>query len=169
MIAGKEKFKCPECREEYDVSEKGVKRFPDNRWIEDLLIRKMTFECLEHSLPLHFFCNNAECQEQICSACAIVEHKDHNIMKLKDKAVTVKEEMSKTKDNVREISLELGAHLDRINKELEDVKTTSSRNCDAVEERRKELHEKIKQLQEKVQEEMERQKIELSQNETESK
>ena len=157
---------CPECRREVDVPERGVKAFTDNRYVEELLRLQKLQQCLKHRLPLHFFCE--DCQEQICSSCTTVKHKGHDVIEIDDKANSCKAELSNTKDNVRELSLELGAHLNKLNEAVDRVNRITSENLDVVDERREELHEKIKELQLKVKVETEKQKMKILQHQKEN-
>ena len=114
---------------------------------------------MRHSSPLLFFCQ--DCQEQICTSCTTVRHKGHDVKELEDKAKSCKAEMSNTKDNMRELSIELGAHLDKLNEAVDKVKRTTSQNLDAIDERREELHKKIKEMHTMLEAETEKQKMEL--------
>ena len=125
---------------------------------------KKTHQCMKHSLPLHLFCDDEECQVQICPSCAAVKHNGHKLLDIEDKAVQLKGNMENTKENAREISLALGAHLDELNKAVETVKKSTSENLDAVDNTREELHKKIEELHEKVQAETEEQKMKLLHN-----
>ena len=109
-----------------DVPEKGVGGFPENRYVEDLLKMKNTHQCLKHFLPLHLFCDNEECQVQICSSCAPVKHNGHKLVDIEDKAVQLKANMKNTSERVREISLALGAHIDQLNKGAEKVEKATT-------------------------------------------
>ena len=83
-------------------AEKGVGGFPENRYVEDLLKMKKTHQCLKHFLPLHLFCDNEDCQVQICSSCAPVKHNGHKLVDMEDKAVELKGNMANTREKVRE-------------------------------------------------------------------
>ena len=146
------------------MPEKGVRGFPENRYVEDLLRMKKTHQCLKHFLPLHLFCDNEECQVQICSSCAPVKHNGHKLVDIEDKAVQLRSNMANTRERAREISLALGAHLEELNRVLEKVNKTTSENLDAVDNTREELHKKIQELHKKVQTETEDQKMKLLQN-----
>ena len=125
---------------------------------------KKTHQCLKHFLPLHLFCDNEECQVQICSSCAPVKHNGHKLVDIEDKAVELKGNMANTRERAREISLALGAHLDELNKVVEKVNKSTSENLDAVDNTSEELHKKIQELHKKVQTETEDQKMKLLQN-----
>ena len=158
------KITCPECRKTLDVPERGVAGFPENRYVEDLLKMKKSHQCLKHFLPLHLFCDNEDCQVQICASCAAVKHSGHKLLDIEDKVVQLKGNMANTKDKAREISIALGAHLDELNKATEKVKRSTSENLDAVDSTIEELNRKIQELHEKVQAETEEQKMKLLQN-----
>ena len=164
QLGDKKKITCPECRTNIDLPEKGVGGFPENRYVEDSLKMKKTHQCLKHFLPLHLFCDNEDCQIQICSSCAPTKHNGHKVIDIEDKAVQLKGSMANTKEKAREISLALGAQLDELNKAVEKVNTSTSENLDAVDNTREELHKKIRELHEKAQAETEEQKMKLLQN-----
>ena len=150
----KRKLICPECKAKHNIPERGVGAFPD-----DALMRNKMFQCMKHFSPLIFFCE--ECQEQVCTSCTVAKHKGHDVKELEDKANSCKTEMSYTKDKVRELSIELGSHLDQLNEAVDKVKRTTSQNLDVVDERREEIHKKIKEMYAMVQAETEKQKMEL--------
>ena len=146
------------------MPEKGVGGFPENRYVEDLLKMKKTHQCLKHFLPLNIFCDNEDCQVQICPTCAAVKHNGHKLVDIEDKANQFKVNMANTKEEARGISLALGSHLDQLNIGVEKINKSTSENLDAVDKTREELHKKIQELYRKVQAETEEHKMTLLQN-----
>ena len=161
--ADKSTLTCPECRKEVDVPDRGVRAFTDNKYVEDLLKMKRTHQCMKHFLSLHLYCDNKDCQEQICPSCVVVKHHGpgHKIIELEDKANSIKADMSNTREHVRELSIALGSHLDELNKAVTNLDANVDRDIKAVEKTKDEMYAKIQKLLETVQAEIEKQKIEL--------
>ena len=119
--------------------------------------------CQKHKQHLVLFCNDKDCQEQICSACVLVKHKDHNIMDLTSKADEVRGKMADRKEKARDISLLLGNYLAELNSVEDRINKETSENLDKVDETCERLHKRIQDLHQKVQEETEAHKMELLQ------
>ena len=161
------RFLCPECRADTKFPDRGAEAFPDNRYAEEMIrlmkVMQIGDICQKHKQHLALFCNNKYCQEQICPACVLVKHKDHNIMDLTSKADEVRGKMVDRKERARDISLLLGEYLTELNSIEEKVNKDTSKNLDKVDETRELLHKRIQDLHQKVQEETEAYKMELMQ------
>ena len=141
-----------------------MQAFPDNRYVEEMIRREKLMQigdkCQKHKQDLVLFCNDKECQGQICPACVFVKHKDHNIIDLTSKAEEVRGKMADRKEKARDISLLLGNYLTELNVVEEKVNTETLENLDKVDEAREILHKYIKYLHQRVQEETEAHKME---------
>ena len=167
-LTGQErKFLCPECRADTKFPDRGAEAFPDNRFTEEMIrlmkVMQIGDICQKHKQHLVLFCNDKDCQEQICPACVLVKHKDHDIMDLSSKADEVRGKMADRKEKARDISLLLGEYLTELNSIEEKVNKDTSKNLDKVDETCELLHKRIQDLHKKVQEETETYKMELIQ------
>ena len=77
-------FKCPECRISHDVTERGVKEFPQNKYILshlDTLEKENTSDttCKDHKRPLALYCADSKCKKSLCTLCYIEDHKSHSV------------------------------------------------------------------------------------------
>ena len=160
-------FLCPECRSETKIPDRGVEAFPDNRYAEEMIrlmkVMQIGDMCQKHKQHLVLFCNDKDCQEQICPACVFVKHKDHNIMDLSSKADEVRGKMADRKEKARDISLSLDKYLAELNSTEDRINKETSENLDKIDKTRERLHRRIQDLHQKVQEETEAHKMGLLQ------
>ena len=167
QIGRRKAFPCPECRAETKIPDRGAEAFTDNRYAEEMIrlmkVMQIGDICKKHKQPLVLFCNDKDCQEQICPACVLVKHKDHNIMDLTSKAEADRGKMADRKEKIRDISLLLGSYLAELNSTEDKINKETLENLDRVDETRERLHRHIQELHQKVTEETEAHKMGLLQ------
>ena len=150
---------------EMKLPERGAEAFPDNRYVEEIIkvMKVMQIEemCHKHKQHLVLFCDSPECQERICPACVLVQHKNHNNIDLVTKAGEVKDKMEVKKNKARDISLMLGKYMDELTNVEEKVNRETSESLDEIDNAREQLHQRIKELHHRLQEETEGHKMEV--------
>ncbi len=58
---------------------------------KELLAQKVTRNACEvHKQPLLLFCDERECQEQLCAQCSVHRHAGHRIVNIEEKAAGIK-------------------------------------------------------------------------------
>ena len=77
-------FKFPECRITHEITEKGVKEFPQSKHIlshlEKLEKDKITdAHCEEHKRPLVLYCTGSKCRKALYAMCYTEDHKSHTV------------------------------------------------------------------------------------------
>ena len=106
--------------------------------------------CVHDDKKLDVYCDSEMCKKAVCTTCALVSHKEHEICDLKKVSHDKKEnvlsslESMKTASELRkeykEKLLQQNGDLDKMQKEvLEDIKNHTKKLIDRVEQRSKEL------------------------------
>ena len=136
-------LECPVCKDKHPVS-KGARTFPQNQYIQPVLKKKIiTYKvgneevCGNHGRVITLFCNNPECQMNICNVCMFEEHRNHNFVDLpqlqaighslmlsntesfKKMSKLLKEDLKSNKESFIEIKQELSENLEACESQIE--------------------------------------------------
>ena len=135
---------CPECEKKEendkiplkDIDEVPVKDKEDNipQPEEKPKGQKQKMEtCKDHDRPISFFCNNPDCQKEICQICMIEQHKKHefldlhNLQEEKRKILlanteSLKKDILNNKSKLLDTKEELSENLSTCTKTIEEEK-----------------------------------------------
>ena len=136
-------FECPVCKVKHPVS-KGARTFPQNQFILPIIRKKMIIYkagseeiCRKHGRVVTLFCNDPECQENICNICMFEEHRNHNFVDLP--------ELQEMRHNVSV------GNVDTLKKTLkslkEDLKSNKQRFVDKKQEINEHLYDDERQIE----------------------
>ena len=135
---------CPECekKEENDkIPLKDTDEVPDQDKEKNTPLPEerpkrqiQTMEtCKDHDRPISFFCNNPDCQKEICQICMIEQHKKHEFLDLQNlqeekrkillaNTESLKKDILNNKSKLLETKEELSENLNTCTKTIEDEK-----------------------------------------------
>ncbi len=104
-------FNCPECRTRTRVPLRGCSGFRDNVYLQELLdLQKQLpqqkygqYFCENHMQPYLLFCEEPDCQLQMCAQCSVQHHQGHNLVDIENKASVIKQDLKGMKRDTKEI------------------------------------------------------------------
>ena len=133
---------CPQDREVH-LCKKGIKAFPHNKYILNLLqskVNKVGFEvCQKHQREQNLYCNRRSCRAEICSLCMMKDHSKHrhcveDLQRIKEvkhaEIITEVEILSKSLEECRKTIQGTKDQLDRdVIKSMLHIKNANNTVC----------------------------------------
>ncbi len=151
------------------IPEDGAQSFPSNRYALEIINMKQNVSteseqiCRKHRVPLTVFCDESDCQEQLCPHCVhqTTKHAGHKIKQIPDKAGEIKDELQEIKEKTDKSTDNLNKQLTKLKAITNEINDATFKALDKIEERRMDVKEELEKTLEDVDKEAERYKEEV--------
>ncbi len=96
--------------------------------------------------PFLLFCEEQDCQLQMCAQCSLQHHQGHNLVDIENKASVIKQDLKGMKRDTKEIERIWNLHDGWLKKTTKDINDANEREMKKIEEMRRQLNIMVNEM-----------------------